>query len=328
MKRLLISLALIGMCFVIPFGYGYAKKEITINNLPEEQKLKVSEDKILTVNNIENDIILYSYISEELVEDEDGEIISKRTSNTKYFNSEEKGKRIMEIALGNPYYKDDDTWYKVKIHKIPKDAFELQTENSIIENIISYIGIALADVDEDIISDTDDAGTVGGSWNTSNNWQNMGYDWAEADKSGLRFQTVAIDNGAVIDVAYITLDCAASSGTMNVKIYGEDADDCSTFSDEANYDVRGTTGGTDWDKTGCTVDASFNSPSLTTEVGNITSRGGWATGQDLCILIKDDGTSSGNYIYYYDFSASEDPPKLHVEWSSGGESSRRIIITK
>lgn len=286
--------------------------------IPIEYQLKVNKEDVIASVEV-GDNVKYAYISDEAVENKKNEILEKRTFNTRYFRGK-AGKTIMEVSLGKPYYKKGDDWFYIKIDEIPKAHFQEQTKENLISRIIATVWAI--DVDEQVGVDEDDGGTVGGSWGLYNNWQSFGYDWNSADKSGFRFQTVAIPNGATIDAAYIEVKCAsAGSGTVNAKVYGEDADDCATFSTEANFDGRSTTGGVDWDVSSAwSADSWYQSSSLTTAIGNITSRGGWATGQDLCILIKDDGTSSGNYRYYYDYSSgSANAAKLHVEYTVSGE---------
>jgi len=137
---------------------------------------------------------------------------------------------------------------------------------------------------------------------------------------GARFQTVAIDNGATIDTSYMTVMARStnSSPSGGGTLYGHDADDSATFSDDTDYMGRArTTASSHWAPTAWVDGTNYNSPSLNAVIAEITSRAGWASGNNLSILNdcdEDDwieGQSQDNQ--------NGDPgPRLHVEWTAAG----------
>jgi hypothetical protein len=164
---------------------------------------------------------------------------------------------------------------------------------------------------------------------------------------GMRFQNIAVPQGATIDTATVIFVCALSNSytTANTRFTGEDADDAAAFSDLADYQARrGTVVGgannnnitsaqVDWDNIATWVaGTSYPSPELKSIVQEIVNRTGWASGNDMVIFWDDhDGRSTEtNYSYRiaasYDH-ATYDPPKLHIEYTAGGVTARTSAET-
>lgn len=170
------------------------------------------------------------------------------------------------------------------------------------------------------IEATNDAGSQGGTWATDEFWLHAAFDWSVADKCGMYFPAVAIPNGATITTAYIQVYGTASAGTATLtNLYMNDVDNAAGFTTEANFDGRAVTAAIAWDNITATWNGAYrNSPEMKTIVQAIVDRVGWATGQDMAVLWKDDGSTEGSYRY---FSSSEDtdtnsPPILHIEYTT------------
>jgi hypothetical protein len=134
--------------------------------------------------------------------------------------------------------------------------------------------------------------------------------------NGHRFQTVAVDQGATIGVAYMSVRVQAQ-GSPDDDIYMEAEDDTTTFTTGAN-DISGrnrTTDVVNWNTTGLS-NAYHNSPSLVDPVDEVVQRGGWATGQDMSSLWHHKSTNNLGYRAYE--AAQATPPKLHIEWTAAG----------
>jgi len=107
------------------------------------------------------------------------------------------------------------------------------------------------DVDEQVGASADDIrvhwsdGTSSWTANTGVAQFIVGYSGANWQKfgGGMRFQTVAIPNGATVDTAKLTFtaDSDDSANDCNSIIEGEDVDDAAQFSDLANYQGRDRT---------------------------------------------------------------------------------------
>lgn len=190
----------------------------------------------------------------------------------------------------------------------------------------------MADVNKFITADEDDAGTLDGAWSLYDDWFNLGYDYVEPDKFGLRFLDVTIPNGATIISAVVRFRAAFSLSTnpVNVKLYCQDIDNASTFSDEADYDGRAVTpiAGIDWDDISAWTEGSFyNSPDISVAVQNVVNRVGWASGNALAVLVKDNGSEGG--ACRVASSYHENPSyvaELIVSYSVGGKSYTQSFI--
>lgn len=191
-----------------------------------------------------------------------------------------------------------------------------------------------ATVDEQVGASTDDCyrRLTPSDWDLTYNYFRAGAFNSSYKQmgGGGRFQTVAIDNGATVDVAYLTLTARADGvgTTMRTRISGEDVDDAATFADDsAAFDTRWanrTSARVDWDGLPSWVlNEEYESPSIVTVIKEIVDRPGWATGQDMVLFWDDFGDRTtddsgaperkGNA---YDGNAAK-APWLHVEWSSG-----------
>jgi hypothetical protein len=171
-----------------------------------------------------------------------------------------------------------------------------------------------------VTAQTDDCLITGTTINTANIRISAGLEtnWLFVYRSGMRFQNVAVPQGATITVAYITYT-AALLGVKAVilKIYGEDADDTSTFSDLADYEGRTRTsaGVTGWSPGDWSVDSEYNSPSITTIIQEIVDRAGWVSGNAMTFFWEDNGTTSGNRNAYGYKGSTTKCAKLHIEYT-------------
>ena len=120
-----------------------------VTPIPQHLQLKVSPEKILnsrvikkekckkwkangtsTCETIEyEDIVKYLYASDVEVSQEEGEDISKRTKNAKFFKGKLKDKKQEWTArtyVGEPFYEENDIWYQTKTATTTPDAFNTQ----------------------------------------------------------------------------------------------------------------------------------------------------------------------------------------------------------
>ena len=132
---------------------------------------------------------------------------------------------------------------------------------------------------------------------------------------GMRFRNIQVPIGAVITSAYITFEADETDSTdTDLVIQGEDIDDAPTFtSSSQNISNRTRTSQkvdwTDisaWNSTG----VSHNSPDISNVIQEIVGRSGWASGNDIVIIISGSGKRVAES---YDGSGTE--PKIHIEYS-------------
>lgn len=145
---------------------------------------------------------------------------------------------------------------------------------------------------------------------------------AETYGCGFRFQNVAIPKNAVIISAVLEFECYASlaTNTVNVDIYGEDADNSNFFSTFADYQARTRTGaGVLWNAVSAwTVNTHYHTPQITAIVQEIVNRAGWASGNAMTFFVEDNVSSADarRSIAMYDHATATEP-HLKVFWLDG-----------
>lgn len=150
--------------------------------------------------------------------------------------------------------------------------------------------------------------TIGGSLDATTDW------------AAMRFTNIAIPPGATITSASVGV---VPSGTGEdeplVTVYLEAADDCATFTTTASdISNRSRTTGVSWSSTDLGANGStyFSTPDLTTDFQAVINRGGWASGNDVCVIIQGGATSTRDLtIEAQDLGPNTNPPRLSVAWT-------------
>jgi hypothetical protein len=135
---------------------------------------------------------------------------------------------------------------------------------------------------------------------------------------GMRFQNVAVPRGATITAATLTFTVdETTSAATSLNIRGQNVDDAPTFTTTSgNLSSRAlTTAAVTWAPAAwSTTGQNKVSPSITSVISELTNRSGWASGNDIVVVI----TGSGSRVAEaYDGVASS-APLLHVEYDSAG----------
>jgi len=141
---------------------------------------------------------------------------------------------------------------------------------------------------------------------------------------GIRFRNVQIPQGATVLGADLTFTVdEATSGTTELSIYSEAADDAAAYSDTA-YDISGRERSltfVDWRDTSTppldawtTVGDKKTTPDLTSIVQEVISRGGWAPGNAMAFIITGLGSRVAEA---YDKSGGV-PPRLRIRYQETG----------
>ena len=144
----------------------------------------------------------------------------------------------------------------------------------------------------------------------------------EKDYVGLRFQDIEIPKDATITNAYVKFTVQDKKGDDDeaiVKIYGEDSDNASTFTSNAN-DISSRTKTTasitwdipDWKKKNDSGPAQ-TTPNLSSIIQEIVNRDQWQSGNSIAILIEQFDGDEDRDAYAYDGSKKR-APLLHIEF--------------
>lgn len=164
-----------------------------------------------------------------------------------------------------------------------------------------------------IAASTDDADQAAGAVTTNATTLNAN---ATSQYIGLRFLNVTIPQGATISAATLNVYfTSASFDSPNVLIYAEDVDDAATFTTGAN-DISGrtlTTANVAWNASNIGT-GSKTSPDIATVIQEIIDRPGWASGNDIVIIIKGNSASSAMRIATYDSANPE--AQINITYST------------
>ena len=138
---------------------------------------------------------------------------------------------------------------------------------------------------------------------------------------GLRFQTVAITNAQSISLAELKFEViAVGAGGVDVgRLWGSDEDDAAIW---ASYDGPGTRTKTTavTDITSLLSTTGSKTAICTAVIQEIVDRASWATGNDLAIILGDDGTRANNeHVTIEDSQAAGSAEAtLEVTFAGGG----------
>jgi hypothetical protein len=136
---------------------------------------------------------------------------------------------------------------------------------------------------------------------------------------GMRFNEVAIPQGASISNAYVQFQVdATASGTTSLTIEGEATDHAGTFGMATNnISSRSRTSAAvpwapvPWATSG-EAGPDQRTPDLAAVIQEIVNRGGWASGNSLVIII----TGTGERVADSFDGVPAAAPLLHVEYSN------------
>lgn len=137
-----------------------------------------------------------------------------------------------------------------------------------------------------------------------------------------RFANVTIPAGAVITSAYVKLTCIwnETGTTCNLNCYFNAADDAVAPTDTDEGQALSLTDAVAWSDVGSWADGTqYDTPSLVDILQDIIDRPGWASGQAVMIVIKDNSSTANadREASAYDYASASEKAELHVEWSAG-----------
>lgn len=176
------------------------------------------------------------------------------------------------------------------------------------------------------------SGTNIGDVNTNDTDLDLGYNTGSntfRTLVGIRFQGVAVPQGAIIESAILRLDADNSDSSPFVwTIQGEDTDNATAFSSCSNScdDISGrtlTSASVTWNNEPAWTDnQQYDSPDLTAIVQEIVNRSGWSSGNALAITILGtlNNSNDARDVHSFDNTSSQTPPQLLITYKDFSKS--------
>lgn len=168
--------------------------------------------------------------------------------------------------------------------------------------------------------DSAESASSGAQFRTSDHVMNRTF----TSHGAARFNSVTVPVGATINSATFSLATGATTGDINLDVLAEDVDDSpalGTGTDELSNKTL-TTATVLWTGTAASTDTYNDSPDIKTVIQEIIDRAGWASGNDLTIVITSN-TGNTTQLRAQDYSGAV-PPKLAIDYTAAA--GRRIII--
>jgi hypothetical protein len=137
------------------------------------------------------------------------------------------------------------------------------------------------------------------------------YDSTFAQQVGLRFNNLAIPNGATITGAYIQFTArdssqTVSSGNPTITIRAQAADNPTTFV-VSNNDISGratTTASASWSPATWSASTAYQTSSITSVVQEVVNRAGWASGNSMVFIFSGDLDNEVRRAWTFEHGAS------------------------
>lgn len=141
----------------------------------------------------------------------------------------------------------------------------------------------------------------------------------------IRFQSIAIPSGSTIISADLTFLKNGSTGSPNVKIFGNDVDNAGAWgSSNRVKNISKTSANTDLD-----ASSSISINDVTAIVSEIVARGGWSSGNNLAFgLFNQIGHAANNFWLGFAYEAGSSAwPLLDITYTSGGGGNNQVIMS-
>ena len=192
------------------------------------------------------------------------------------------------------------------------------------ESEVVYPVIIDADIDEDIVDSVDDVFESGGGIDIGTNYNVIqpGTYGGNAYTVGVRFRVVALAVDATVDLATLTYNVTARSGTPDNDLFGIQKD-VPVWSDTAgegsNDQSPLTAASVSLDEAGTGV-KTITVTAIVQEILDDTTGPAWATGDDMGFVTRNNAsTGSDNFIDTEDLSAAgTDHWKLAIDFTAAG----------
>jgi hypothetical protein len=170
------------------------------------------------------------------------------------------------------------------------------------------------------------SGDDGGDWNGANFSNTVTTDPIGDDSTGdyrsfIRFPSVTIPQGATITAASVEFTPLFTDGatTVNVDVYFNNVDNAvaPTSTAELTTAFGSITAAVNWTVPAWTADTPDSTPSLVSILQTVVNRAGWASGNALMVLIRDNSSTTSALRRPKNVDWGVGLPVLTVEFTEG-----------
>lgn len=156
--------------------------------------------------------------------------------------------------------------------------------------------------------------------------------WSTTDariNAGARFQNVTVPAGATINSCVLQIKAIATSeDDMRGDAFFEDVDDAADFATTADVTSRAVTASSVSWVALATGAVYVSSPSLVVPCQAVINRGGWASGNDVVVIVKGKNATNNTGNFYGESfdNAGTSPSLLDIDYTAAGATAVRDII--
>lgn len=191
------------------------------------------------------------------------------------------------------------------------------------DNLRYPITIDAPDITENLV-DADDVAQLNANLYTTFTTVGAGLSsfGSYVQRGGLRYQTIAVPNGATIDLAVIKTTRSSTFGSPQIQWYGDDVDDAAAWSGSSKpSDITKTTASAN-----ANTGAGLQSQDITSIVQEIVNRGGWSSNNDMRFALDHlGGTTTGVWAFYDVAHPTGAPAVLEIDYTVGGAAGQPAV---
>ena len=180
-------------------------------------------------------------------------------------------------------------------------------------------------VSESVVANADDGyGTTGGYWYQGPTVKDAPGAYGHG---AVRFQTVNVPQGQVLDSAILTVNVIGPSGTGTRALHGNDVDDAAAWV-HAGLGSPATMTATTASTAVAIMAAGIRTIDVLTSAQEIVDRAGWTANNDMRWGFPADSRTAGNYQYFEDYvAAGTAEPELEIIYTEAGGAAQMFLLT-
>lgn len=146
----------------------------------------------------------------------------------------------------------------------------------------------------------------------------------------IRFTSVTIPQGSTVSAATVDYyaNATLTGTTCNCTIYCNDEDDAAAPTDRADYEAKSvTTANTAWNSIPTqTSGVQYTTADFTSAAQEVLDRAGWASGNAMMVLIKNNGSSASAMRGASSYESAATEPYLNITYTAAESSVPDLLL--